>query len=115
MTSLPPATVTVTGNSAISPTVMATPVASALAKPGCVHGDGISAGSQLAHTVAALAVAAAGAFQTLGDIPHGDGGVGHAAALRIFHADVEVAGGGALGKCKLTDEQEHDREKEQTQ
>ena len=69
-----------------------------------VHGDGISAGSQLTHTVAALAVAAAGAFQALGDIAHGDGGVGHDVALRIFHADVEVAGGGALGKGKLTDE-----------
>ena len=36
MISLPPATVSVTGNSAIPPTVMATPAASALAKPGAL-------------------------------------------------------------------------------
>ena len=82
---------------------------------GRVHGDGINAGSQLTYAVAALAVATAGAFQAFGDISYGNRGVGHGVALGVFHADTEVAGGGALGKGKLTDEQQHDRETEETQ
>ena len=78
------------------------------------HGNGIRAGSQLTHTVAALAVAAAGALQALGGIARGDRGVGYGVAFWISYADVEVAGGSGLGKCRLTDEQEDDRNKEQT-
>ena len=70
----------------------------------CIHGDGIRAGGQLTHAVAAEAVAVAGAFQALGHISRGDRGAGHGVALRISNADVQVAGGGALRKSKLTDE-----------
>ena len=73
-------------------------------KARCLDRDGIHARRQLPRTVAALAVAGGGAFQSLGGISNRHGGVGHHAALRIFHDNVEVAGSGALGKGRLTGE-----------
>jgi hypothetical protein len=70
----------------------------------------------LPHAVAALSVAAADTLEGLGYISHRDRRIGYAISLRIFDADVEIAGGRSLGKSRLTDEKkENNHEAKQTQ
>src|SRR5947199_10230246 len=104
-TSRPPAIVRATGNSAICPTVTLT-CSAVVCKTGCIHSNRVVAGGQRHDPIFALCVDVCGSLKSLGLLARRDGCVCNHATIGIFHNDVQIAGGRALGEGNCAKQQQ---------